>query len=333
MDWNRGFTASYYAVRVDPITWRDLERFEFESGSISRKETGLRESADIDCVAFDYGESWIRVYMDTTQSGESSHQALFTGLSSCPDEEIDGIRRTSRVQLYSVLKPADDVLLPRGWYAPSGANGASLIRDLLNTTPAPVVIEGQGRTLKNTIVAEDGESNLSMSEKILTAMGWRMRIRGDGTIVLSEPASTYTLSLDTEENDVVEPELSISNDWYGCPNVFRAVSDDLSAVARDTNPDSPLSIPNRGREIWMEDTSCDLNDGESISEYALRRLKKEQEVYMTISYDRRYFPDLYVTDIVRINFPRQGIQGMYKIKSQSIDIVFGASTSEEVVAI
>ena len=27
MDWTKGFTATYYAVLVDPITWRDTERF------------------------------------------------------------------------------------------------------------------------------------------------------------------------------------------------------------------------------------------------------------------------------------------------------------------
>lgn len=333
MDWTKGFTASYYCVLVDPITWRDMERFEFVGGSIKRKETGLRDSADIDCRDFGYGEAWIRIYMDTMQSGDSSHNALFTGLSSCPDEDIDGEARSSRVQLYSVLKPADDVLLPRGWYAPSGANGTSLIKELLSVCPAPVVVEGQGQSLKNSIVSEDGETRLTMTERILTAIDYRMRIRGDGTIVISQPAETYTIALDTEENDVVEPEIQVSNDWYQCPNVFRAVSDDLSAVAMDNNPDSPLSIPRRGREIWMEDTSCDLNDGESISEYAIRRLKKEQEVYMSVSYDRRFFPDLYVTDIVRLNFPRQGISGLYKVKSQSISLSYGASTSEEVVAI
>ena len=92
-----------------------------------------------------------------------------------------------------------------------------------------------------------------------------------------------------------------------------------------------LSIPNRGREIWKEDNSASLGDAESIADYALRRLREEQQRYITVSYDRRYVPNVMVSDLITLNYPAQGVVGMYKIQSQTIDLSYGARTSEDVV--
>ena len=118
MDWGKGYSATYYLAQVDPVTWRDIARIEITGGSINREKTGLIESADIDCTGYDDGERWIRVYLDARQNGAAEHVPLFTGLATSPEDEIDGTRVENALQCYSVLKPADDVLLLRGWYAP-----------------------------------------------------------------------------------------------------------------------------------------------------------------------------------------------------------------------
>ena len=53
MDWSKGYSASYYAARVDPVTWRDVERFEITGGSIKRGVDALREM----CRASDRGRT------------------------------------------------------------------------------------------------------------------------------------------------------------------------------------------------------------------------------------------------------------------------------------
>ena len=333
MDFNKGFSAEYYATFVDPRTWADTDRFEITGGSISNKDSDLRQSADIDCVEYTAGERWVRVYLDARQSGDITHNPLITGLSSCPEDDIDGNYITNSLEIYSVLKPCEDVLLPRGWYAPRGSTGAGIIKTLLSVSPAPVDVEDFSPALTESIVAESGETNLSMTEKILTAIGWRMYIEGNGTVVVCSKANKSSARYDAEENDSIEPKISRKRDWYSCPNVFRAVVDDVSAVARDDSEDSELSTVNRGREIWMEDDSCELNDNESIMHYAMRRLKEEQQVSESVSYDRRYNPDLHIGDWVDLDYPRQRVKGTYEIVSQSIEIGYGAKTSEEVVKV
>ena len=333
MDWRKGFTALYYASIVDTNTWKSVEKFEFTDGDIKRTGTKLRESANIDCLNFTYGEKWIRIYLIAKQGDTSESIPLFTGLSSCPDDDIKGYHIKNKVELYSVLKPCEDVLLPRGYYVARGIDGGTAIRKLLSVTPAPVEIEGDTPLLANNIIAEDGETNLSMAERVLSAINWRIRIDGDGTIHVEEQARESSLRFDPVENDCVETEIQKTYDWYQCPNVFRAVDDEVSAVARDDNPDSQFSTVSRGREIWMEETSCNLNQGETLSQYAIRRLKEEQSVSMTASYDRRFHPEIKVTDIITLDYPAQGLQGNFMVTSQSIELSYGARTSEEVIKI
>ena len=140
------------------------------------------------------------------------------------------------------------------------------------------------------------------------------------------------MSFDYLHNDILEQSIKVSFDWYSCPNVFRAIVDDTYAVARD-NSGSIFSIKSRGREIWAQESNCDLNENESPSEYAARRLKELQTVYKTVEYDRRFQPDVYPTDLIRLNYPVQDLRGKYQVLSQTITLGYNAKTSEEVTFI
>lgn len=334
MNYSEGFSASYYACIVDPITWRDGERIEITGGSINRSGTGLRDSADIDTARYRLErEQYIRIYLDARQGGSSSHEPLFTGLACSPESDIDGVLEANALQCYSVLKAADDMLLPIGYFAPQGVEGTRIIQDLLSVIPAPVTAENGSPSLRSHIVAEDGETRLTMADRVLDAIGWRMTIRGNGEINLSPYSTSEDAVFDPQYNDVLEPSIKVEYDWYEAPNVYRAILDDVAAVARDDSPDSSLSTINRGREIWAEDTSADLNTGESIAEFAERKLRELQQVAFTAEYSRRYDPNVYVGCVVRLNYPQQRLNGLFRVTSQKIELGHGARTSEEVKGI
>lgn len=331
MNWNLGFSAAYYATFVDKSTWRDLERFEITDGSISYTEDELRCSATVGAVGYEQGtENIIRVYLDAKQTGSAALVPLFTGYATSPAQNFNGILETNSLDVYSVLTPVRDVLLPRGWYAAAEIPGGILIKNLLEPTPAPVDIVDNSPALQEAIIAEDSETNLSMIEKILAAIDWRMRVGGDGTIHIMPKATEAVVMYDPLDNDAIEPEIEITYDWYQCPNCFRAISGDLTAVAKDENENSIFSIPQRGREVWMEDTDADLNEGETIEAYALRRLREEQSVATQAKYKRRFHPDLSTSDLVQLHYPKQGLEGLYKITSMSMELGYGCSVDEEV---
>ena len=331
MDWSKGFSASYYATIVDARTWIDAGRFEITGGSVSRTDEGLRNSADISCINYDRDEErYIRVYMNTLQEdGSPAHIALFTGLACAPDRDFNGKLVTTNLKCNSVLKPCEDVLLPRGWFAQSGLDAEIIMRELLSVSPAPIDVEGKMPTLRESIVAEENESHLTMTEKILTAIGWRLQLAGDGTILLKPTAKSNSIIFSPTTNDCIETKLSDSYDWYTAPNVIRAVTSERTVVYKDES-DSMLSVKNRGREIWIEETDCNLNNGESLERYAERRLTEEQQVNRTVQYTRRFFPDLYPSDHIELRYQTLGIVGSFYIKSQSISIGYGAPVSEEV---
>lgn len=334
MDWNKGYSAMYYVSIVDRHTWRDIDRIEITGGSIKRTMTDLRESASINCVNYSSNkEQLIRVWLDARQEGSSSHTPLFTGLATSPGKDISGTLVSNSLECYSILKIASDILLPRGWYAPAEANGGRLIENLLKVTGAPISISENSPGLKNAIIAESGENHLSMADKILDAIGWRMKLTGYGNISVEPIKRDSVASFDSLNNDVIEPSLKITYDWYECPNIYRAVYGNSSAVARDDSIGSPYSTVNRGREVWAEDTNVYLNNEETLAEYANRMLKEAQRVSSQISYSRRFDPNVNVTDTITLSYPEQGISGNFLITNQTIDLSYGAKTSEEVLGI
>ena len=331
MDYTKGFRVSYYACLVDPVTWTDKERFEIGEGTtINRTETGLRESADLDTENFLYGsDKWIRIWMDTEQAGASDHVAIFTGLTSADEAEINGAVETP-VECYSVLKPAQDMLLPRGWYAAKGFIGTDVIKRLLSVCPAPVEIEEGSPRLKEHIIAENGETYLTMIESVLEAIGWRMYIRGNGTIAVGPKPNRIVHTYGHLQDDSIELPVKIKRDLFDCPNVLRAVTDNDSVTVRDEDENSPLSIESRGREVWKEETSVKLSNNETLYSYAARRLKELQETSEELSYDRAFHPDVHVTDRIMIHYPGEGLDGIFEVKSQKIKLDADGTTSEEV---
>jgi hypothetical protein len=172
-----------------------------------------------------------------------------------------------------------------------------------------------------------------MVEKVLLAIGWRMQLLGDGTIYCRQPARSADVMFDSLDNDVIETDLTVEYDWYSAPNVFRASTETDSYTAIDDSDSSPLSTVNRGREIWMEETDVNLSEGETLPSYAERRLKEEQMVNCKVSYKRRFDPRVYVSDHVRLHYPAQRISGEFYVASQSIELGYGATVSEEVIAV
>ena len=331
MNWNNGYAARYYYTLVDPASWRDLRRYELTGGNITKTEDGRMESASISLKSPpEDGESWIRIWLDARQENDGAHEALFTGIMSVPVTSWQGRKESLNAECYSVLQPAADILLPKGWYAPSGMDGASIAAELLEVGPAPVEYDENSPALSRSIVAESGESNLSMAQKIIAAIGWRIRISGSGVISIEERTEEIKSRFDSTENDCVELAVTDKRDWFSCPNVFRASSGDLTAIARDDDEDSALSTVSRGREIWKEENSVTLSDSESIEEYVARRLKEEQAPARIINYKRRFKPDVLPGDVVEINYPEQSVVGKFRVKTQKIELGYSARTSEEV---
>lgn len=335
MDWSKGFSASYYATIVDPVIWSDLERIEISSGSISRTDSDVMETASVECEYFDVmRELWIRIYLEVKQNDELYKGPLFTGLLTAPNHSISNGHITTNIDCQSVLKPAKDILLDRGWYVPSVTNSGKVIKDLLSVSPAPIIIEDGSPDIGLNIIAEDGETRLSMVEKIIDSTpGWSLKITGNGEIYYGKQSNIPSIIFDENAYDAIGLDITFENSWHECPNVLRVEGDDIVVIVKDEDPESSLSIPSRGREIWDTEYNSTAGTIDELTLFARQTLKERQENLYKISYTRRYQPDLNLSDVVELNYPRYNILGKYRIESQTINLEYGVSVSESAVRI
>lgn len=326
MQWNKGYSAEFYAEILDPITWEGIKRIEIIGGTIDRTTEGLLESASIK-LKKNIEEKWIRIWMNTRQEDSGSHEPLFTGLISIPERTLIGSREEYVADCFSVLKPAEDILLDRGYYAPANIQVGSIIKSLLWQCPSPFKCSNK-ITLKNPIIAEESETALSMINKILKVANSKLIISGKGEIeMVSSNETEIKVTFEPVINDVIELNIKDKKDWYKCPNVFRAVMNGLVAVAKDESK-GKLSISSRNREIWMEETDCNLSNGESLTEYAMRRLAEEQKIGRELNYTRRYDPRIKPGNLIRMNYPAQNLFGCFKVKNQTVEIGHNCKTNE-----
>ena len=80
MDWSKGYTSTWYAVILDPVTWRETERIEIIGGTIKCTQTGLRASADIDIKRALSGiEQWSCAQTSVPGMGFNGIAAAFLG--------------------------------------------------------------------------------------------------------------------------------------------------------------------------------------------------------------------------------------------------------------
>lgn len=333
MDYTRGYMASYYAMLLDPVSWKETERIEIISGSISNKATGMRQSASLRVRDFDQtSEHWLRIYMDAQQESDVDHVALFTGIVSAPKENVDAPVVTHDLECYSVLEPLD-MPMTFGDYIPYGMNAGKAIKKLLKPTAAPVDIDENTPTIEDYIVAEENETNLTMIEKILAAVstnniGWQMVVDGDGTIRIRPTPTEPALAVSAVSTDIIESDFTKKRDWFKVPNVYKATSGDAVAIARDDDPTSPLSTVGRGREIIVSERDVTLSSDEGLAEYAKRKLAEAQQITESASYKRRFIPGVHVGDMIRSSY--ENLLGEYEIISQNISLTYNGEVQEEV---
>lgn len=331
VNFSNGISATYYATRVNPRTWSDAGEIPIISGSVTKNaKSNLVVSADVS-VREDIGtEEWIRLYMIAEQGGAKERVPLFTGIVSSPSRDIKGNAETRKLDCYSVLKVAADILLPLGWFAPARTSGGELIKILLQDLPCPVELDEGSPNILSSFVAGDEDTKLSVAQEIAEAINWQIKVNGDGSVRICPKPLTIAGTFDNIENDIIETSVTDSRDIFSVPNVVRVTLDGSAATARDDDPDSIYSTVSRGREIWLQEAAT-LAAGESLGEYAARRLKELQNPSRKLSYTRRFQPDVDVNDLVSIVYPRQNIGDVFRVQSQTIELSHGAKVKEEAI--
>lgn len=356
-DWTKTMQQSYEYYTVEPTTLADVKRLDnVKSASFGRDdESETLGSATID-ITNSVGETYIRGYLKTVQNGVTEKHPLGTVLVQTPSSTFNGKIMNVSMDAYTPLIELKEKRPPLGYTIRKGANimdaACRIIRENarvpVNEVEHTYVTNPEGElvdespTLQYDFVANTDDTWLSFVSDLVKNAQYELGLDEMGHILFLpiqdvaslQPVWTY----DDGNSSILYPEITMDHDLYGIPNVVEVIysygGSYKTAVAKNTDPNSPVSIVNRGREIPYRDTQPSLagyvTDGQ-IQDYAERLLKRLSTVEYTVSYTHGFCP-VRVGDCVRLNYTKAGINNIKaKVISQNVKCGLPCQVSEKAV--
>lgn len=356
-DWTKSMEQSYEYYTVEPTTLADVKRLDnVKSASFSRdSDTETLGSATID-AANSVGETYMRGYLKTIQNGVTEKFPLGTVLVQTPSSTFNGKYTDVSMDAYTPLIELKEKRPPLGYTIRKGTRimdaAYRIIRENarvpVNAVEPTYETDDEGNqvdaspTLQYDFVANTNDTWLSFVIDLIKNARYELGLDEMGHILFLpvqdmaslQPVWTY----DDGNSSILYPELTMSHDLYGIPNVVEVVysygSDYKIAIAKNEDPNSPISIQNRGREIIYRDTEPSLAGyvtQDQIQAYAERLLRALSTIEYTVSYTHAYCP-VRVGDCVRLNYEKAGITNVKaKVISQNVKCQLGCSVSEKAV--
>lgn len=330
MDWNQGYTATFRLYSVNQSTWGDGDEIEnLVSASVTKdNESSLIEDASIS-IDGEPIKGYVRLVLEAKNTSGMAKVNLGTFLVTSPKRSINGLLTTIDLECYSVLKPADDKLLPPGWYFPEGGDPIAGASELLsNCLKCPVEPAESDIRTDQVKVAENNETALSMAKYLLEDTDWFIYIDGRGCVSIKKKPDNIVKMFDAYENDVLMPNITDESDIFDIPNILR-VTDSSGNYETIYNNDeqSDTSIEKLGWEKWSSE-QLSLDYGETLLGKGGERMEELSKTTRKINYSREFDPDVKLNDVALYMLPKQRIVGTFRIISQSLSIENGIKVSE-----
>lgn len=332
-DWTASAGHTYEYWKVDPSTWRDSEPLGLvTSCSITRDDSELMGSADLDTDEEIEGEVYIRAYLIVEQpagSGNRERFCLFTFLAQSPKRKMNGKRITRSLTCYPPTIELKDTKPPIGYTVAKGSNVGVAAEQICRAhCRAPIMTISTTSTLDEPLVASDSDSWLTFVQALLDKGGLTMAIDEWGRLSFPPEKDVSSLSpvwtYDDSNSSILLPEVDEERDWFGVPNVYEAVlsKNDKVLVGRAVNDSesSHLSTVSRGREVYERETSPDVPEGatqEDLANYAKAKLRELSCVERSVEYQHG-FNQVRVGDSVGIDYTVHGYNVTAKVISQKI---------------
>lgn len=199
-------------------------------------------------------------------------------------KEADGVD-TESVEAYDrCLRVRETRAETRPHFA-KGSNYITVIQQLLTASGiASVISTPTEETLQSDREDWDiGASNLDIINTLLKEINYNPLWFDTAGMAILEPAALPTAAnithrlRDKRVESLLLPGISRETDIYNAPNVFVCICQNpdypapLSAVAENTNMQSPLSIPRRGRRIVEVEYLDNIASQAALDAYAARK--------------------------------------------------------------
>lgn len=354
-DWTKTMQQYYEYYIVDPNTWCDVKRIDVvKSSSIERDgESETLGSATFD-VTESVGECYIRTYLITIQNGVTEKIPLGTHLVQTPSSTFNGKILDVSMDAYTPLIELKEGMPPIGYARLKGEHilnaGYEIVRDNVRAPVIKPVKPEQSTNPTNTnflnvdFIADSSETWSSYVRALIANDRHKLDLDEKGQILFTpdqdiesmQPVWTYT----DDNSSILYPDVTLDHDLFGIPNVVEVVYSKggsyVCGYAENNDPNSPVSIPSRGRRIMYRETNPSVMGVSNptvsyMNTYAKQLLKQLSTVEYTIRYTHGYCP-VRVGDCVRFNYTRSMFNNIKaKVVSQNIKCVPGCPVTEKAI--
>ena len=321
-DWTRSMEQTFEFYIVDPSSWKDSKRItDVEKNTITRDESDeTLGSASISCLT-DLSDNYVRTYLTTIQDGIRERIPLGTYLYQTPSVQFNGKRQSVDQDGYTPLIELKEKPPQLGFTLPKGENildTASLIAADKNISRAPVVPGESDKLLLDSFVSDVDDTYLYFLSDLISNADYKFGIDEMGRILFLKNQELASLSpvwtFDDTNSSILYPDIEIERDIYGVPNVVEVIyspadGSSMYSMCENTDANSIVSIPSRGRRIVYRETNPNVVEGlnqSQLNEYAKQLLKSLSQLEYKVSYKHGYCP-VRLGDCVMLNYERAGI--------------------------
>ena len=330
IDWAGSLGFTWRLREMDPASWQpggDVPGVV--SAAVSRDAGGkLLESGSAAVqagVAYEPREMWARIEVLADSGSAVERWPVATLLLVPGDAEIRRGMKSVPYDGYSVLKAAQDLTLPTGYSVRAGDDGAAAAAGILSRAfrqaGANIPVTARGSfTLSQGVVLSRGTSCLDAAWMLADAAGWCIQVQPDGSVEVKPKPDEPALAIDHDAAGLLGTAVSAPGPVNGAPNTYIAV-DGLSTAR--------AVIEGAGRPVEYYDDAPKRVNGESLQDYAERRLAELNEVVGTRTYQRAWVPGLTVFDRIDGKLPEAGLDAPMRIVSQHMALGGGMLMVDE----
>lgn len=188
-----------------------------------------------------------------------------------------------------------------------------VVGDIIESaTTSKYSIEKSSKTMNRSKTWEPGTSKLDIINDLLESINYFSLWANKDGIFIGEPYLTpdkrsVSHVFEYGPRSLHKPQRSVSQDWFAIPNqiVLHARGDGedegLTAVWRNEDPESPYSIPSRGRVISLTE-DADSVDQETLDALAARRGVDVSSKVTNITVEHAIM-DIWPNDLVELVTP------------------------------
>lgn len=345
IDWTKSMRQTFEFYIVDPFTWKDISKIDnVKSATITRDESNeTLGSATFEIEDRELGECYIRTYLVVNQNGVEDKIPLGTHLVQTPSIKFDGKSKSISLDAYSPLIELKECPPPIGYSIlkdqPILSIASNLARENMR---APVIGAKNTDKLYMDFVSNLNDTWLTFIRDLVGNAKHKISMDELGRLIFEPKQDISSLQpvwfFNDDNSSILLPSLTNSRDLYKIPNVVEVIHSSSSEILysriENNDPNSPISIVNRGREVIYRDSNPSLQGKptqEYLDNYATQLLRDLSCLEHKITYSHGYCPAR-IGDCVMLNYERAGLKNTKaKITSQNIKCDTGCIVEETAI--